>query len=84
MGADAVAKRCSRAVVMAKRMCESLHKATGTNVRSWAALPQSRRSGCSSWNSDAHVSPRRVGGARIGAVRARISMTIIVHRSAGR
>ncbi len=75
--AEVVPKRCSGAIVMAERTCKGLCEATDARVCSWAALPQSRGSGCSSWNSDAHISPRRVGGARIGAVRARISMTII-------
>ena len=66
MGAYAVIKRCSDAVVMAKRTCEGLREATGANVRSWAALPQCRRSGCTCRERCAHVSPRRMGGARMG------------------
>ena len=77
MRADAVMKRCSGAMVMAKRTGEGLREAAGANVRSWAALPQSRRSGYTCRERCAHVSPRRMGGARMGAVRSRISMTII-------
>ena len=77
MRADAVIKRCSGAIVMAKRRCEGLREATGADLRSWAALPQSRRSGYTRRKRCAHVSPRRMGGARMGAVRSRISMTII-------
>lgn len=77
MRADAVMKRCSGAIVMAKRRCEGLREATGADLRSWAALPQSRRSGYTRRKRCAHVSPRRMGGARMGAVRSRISMTII-------
>jgi hypothetical protein len=62
---------------MMMRAWEALREATRANVRSWAALPQSRRSTGGSKNRDAHVCPRRIGGARIGALRARMSMTII-------
>jgi hypothetical protein len=55
---------------------EGLHEAAGTNVHSRPALPESRRSVCASMKYCAHGWPR-IGGARIGAVRARISMTII-------
>ena len=77
MRADAVMKRFSGAIVMVKRTCAGVREATGANVRSWAALPQSRRSGWMCRKRCAHVWPRRMGGARMGAVRSRISMTII-------
>ena len=77
MCADAVMKRCSGAIVMAKRTCEGLREARGADVRSRAALPQSRRSGYTRRKRCAHVSPRRMGGPRMGAVRSRISMTVI-------
>jgi hypothetical protein len=54
-GADAVAKRCCRAIAMVKRTWEALCEATHANVRSWAALPQSRRSVQISGNRCAHV-----------------------------
>jgi DNA-binding transcriptional LysR family regulator len=65
-----VLMRCSGAIVTAKRTCERLREATGANVRSWAALPQSRRSGYTCRERCAHVSPRRMGGAQMGAVRS--------------
>jgi hypothetical protein len=73
----AVMKRCSGAIVAVKRTSGGLREATGADVRSWAALPQSRRSGCTSGKRYVHVSARRMGGARMGAVRSSISMTII-------
>jgi hypothetical protein len=42
--ANAITKRCSRAFTMRKRAGEALREGTRANVRSWAALPQSRRS----------------------------------------
>ena len=75
MRPEALMRRRSCAVVRRKRTCHWLREAQGANVRSWAALPQSRRLGCMS--SCAHVRSHRRGGARMGAVRSRISMTII-------
>jgi len=77
MPADAVMKRCSSEIVLATRTCAGLREATGANVRSRAALPQRRRSGCKCRKRCAHVSPRHMGGARMGAVRSRIPMAII-------
>lgn len=77
LGADRVAKRCRRVIAMTRGPCEERGDVTRANVRSWAALPQSRRSVRISGNRGVHVCSRCVGGARIGALRANTSMTII-------
>jgi hypothetical protein len=73
---DVVTMRCTGASVRRKWTFESLLDAPGTNVRSWAALPQSRRWAGRSRKRRVH-GRACIGGARIGAVRWTMSMTII-------
>lgn len=72
-GVEAAMRTISHVTVSSGQGCRTVYDAQGTTVRSSAALTQSRRL---RWRSKQSAHRRAAyGGARIGTVRGRMSMT---------
>ena len=74
-GVDGAIEALGRAVPSREYGCATVHDTEGTTVHSSAAMTQSRRLNCRSTRG-AHRCAA-FGGARIGTVRVRMSMTCI-------